>query len=228
MTLLRILVLACVSALLLGGVAGAAGPTLLGSVGPGFAIALVDASGNSVTHLDPGAVSLTVDDKAADHNFHLTGPGVDVATTLDEIAVKTFSLNLVDGRYAFVCDAHPTLMASSFTVGTPPAQSTPPPTPSSPTKQPTRLLLTLTGSAISLTTPAGTSVKSLAAGSAVITVHDRSATRGVRLSGAGVSRSTSATFVGTVVWKVKLSTGTIHYESNAKKPLLRGGVVKVS
>ena len=62
----------------------------------------------------------------------------------------------------------------------------------------------------------------------MITVRDRSAARGAQISGAGVRRSTSASFVGTVVWKVKLSAGTLVYTSNGKKPLLRGGRVKVS
>lgn len=225
MTVLRLLVLACTSALVLVGVAGgAAGPGLRGSVGPGFAISLTDASGNAITHLDPGAFSLTVDDKSAEHNFHLQGPGVDATTTVDEVGAKTLALNLVDGKYTFICDAHPTLMADSFTVGTAPSESSPPP----PAPAPTRLVLSLTGTTIGFTTPAGKAVKALPAGSAVITVRDRSAARGAKLSGAGVSRSTTARFVGTVVWKVKLSAGTLAFASTTKKPLLRGGRVTVS
>ena len=205
---------------------GAAGPELRGSVGPGFTIVLTDAAGNPVTHLDPGSFSLTVDDKAADHNFHLMGTGVDVMTTVDEVAVRTFSLNLVDGKYTFICDAHPTRMTGSFIVGTPPPP-TPPPPPSA-AKSPTRLVLTLTGTTIGLTTPAGKPVKALTSGSAVVTVRDRSAVRGAQLGGAGIRRSTSASFVGTVVWKAKLSPGTIVYTSNGKRPALRGGRVKVS
>ena len=102
------------------------------------------------------------------------------------------------------------------------------PAAAAPATSPTRLVLTLTGSTIGFTTPAGKAVKALPAGSAVITVRDRSAARGAQLSGAGVSRSTTARFVGTVVWKVKLSAGTLVFASNAKKPLLRGGRVKVS
>jgi hypothetical protein len=227
MTILRLLVLACLSAFVLVAVAaGAAGPGLRGSVGPGYAISLTDASGSSITHLDPGAFSLTVDDKSAEHNFHLQGPGVDASTTVDEVGAKTFALNLVDGKYTFICDAHPTLMADSFTVGTPPAGSSPPPP--APAPAPTRLVLSLTGTTIGFTTAAGKAVKALPAGSAVITVRDRSAARGAQLGGAGVSRSTTARFVGTVVWKVKLSAGTLVFASNTKKPLLRGGRVKIS
>ena len=81
---------------------------------------------------------------------------------------------------------------------------------------------------IGLTTPAGKPVKTVSAGAAVITVRDRSATRGLRLTGAGVNRSTGARFVGTVVWEVKLSAGTLVYTSDARKPALQGGRVAVA
>ena len=112
-------------------------------------------------------------------------------------------------------------MNGSFTVG---EGVTPPPA----AKPPVRLNLTVTSKAISLTTPAGKPVKALATGQAVITVRDRSAARGVRLAGAGVSRSTTVKFVGTVTWKVKLSSGTLVYGSDARKPVLKGGRVPVS
>jgi hypothetical protein len=226
MTLSRFLLAASVAALVLVGLAGAAGPELHGSVGPGYVISLTDASGNAVNHLDPGAFSLTVDDKSTDHNFHLSGPGVDVSTTLDDVGQKTFQLNLVDGKYTFICDAHPTLMADSFTVGTPPPDPTPTPHPTpKPTPAATKLVLTVTGSAVKLTTSAGKAVKTLKAGPAVITVRDRSARRGGKLSGAGVSRSTKAAYVGTVTWKVTLRAGTLVYSGT---PVLAGGKVKVS
>ena len=222
MTLSRMLVSLCASALLLAGVAGADGAQLRGSVGPGFVISLSDGSGTPVTHLDPGTFSLTVDDKSNEHDFHLQGPGgVDAATEVDAVGEKTFSVALVDGKYAFFCDAHPTRMTGAFTVGTPPPE--PPPA-----KPPLRVVLTVTTKTIGFATPAGTPVKALTVGPAVITVRDRSAARGVRLSGAGVSRTTGVRFVGTVIWKVKLSAGILVYRSDARKPVLRGGRVAVS
>ena len=71
----------------------------------------------------------------------------------------------------------------------------------------TRLVLTVTSQAVTLKTPAGKAVKALKAGRAAITVRDRSATRGVRLSGAGVSKSTGVTFVGTATWNVTAHEG---------------------
>jgi len=222
MTLPRLLAATCVAVLALAGVAGADGTPLGGTVGPGFTISLKDGSGAAVKHLDPGAFALTVDDKSDEHNFHLVGPGgIDVSTEVEGIGTKAFSVTLVDGKYTFFCDPHATRMVGTFTVG---AQATEPP----PAPAPRRLVLTVTSKAVTLTTPAGKRVGALAVGPAVITVRDRSATRGARLRGAGVSRTTGISFVGTLTWTVKLSAGTLLYTSDARKPLLPGGRVAVS
>jgi len=222
MTFPRLLITICLAGLVLAGVAGADGTPLSGTVGPGFTISLRDASGAPVRQLDPGTYALTVDDKSDEHNFHLQGPGgVDVSTEVEAIGVKTFSVTLVDGTYTFLCDPHPTRMVGTFTVGTPPVA---PPV----TTAPTRLVLTVTGTAVTLATPAGKPVKALTTGQAVITVRDRSAARGVRLAGAGVSRSTTVKFVGTATWKVNLAAGTLVYGSDPRKPVLKGGRVPVS
>jgi len=221
MTRFRFAAAFSVAALVLVGAVDAAGTQLNGSVGPGFVISLRDGSGAQVTRLDAGSFTLTVEDKSDEHNFHLTGPGVDVATEIETQGTKTFALDLVDGKYTFVCDPHLSRMNGSFTVGeviTPPSAA----------KPPVRLNLTVTSKFVSLTTPTGKSVTALAAGQAVITVRDRSTVRGVRLAGAGVSRSTAVKFVGTVTWTVKLSAGTLVYGSDARKPVLKGGRVPVS
>ena len=54
-------------------------------------------------------------------------------------------------------------------------------------------------------------------------MRDRSATRGVRLSGAGVSRSTGVKFVGTATWKVTLTKGTLVYASDRGASRCSGG-----
>ena len=222
MTLPRLLVAICVGGLVLAGVAGADGTPLRGTVGPGFSILLKDASGAAVKHLDPGTFALTVDDESGEHNFHLVGPGgVDVATDVEGIGTKAFEVTLVDGKYTFFCDPHATRMTGTFTVGAQAAE--PPPAPAA-----TRLVLTVTAKAVTLTTPVGKRVTALPAGQAVITVRDRSATRGLRLRGAGVSRTTGTGFVGTLNWTVKLTAGTLLYTSDARKPLLPGGRVAVS
>ena len=137
------------------------------------------------------------------------GPGVDVTTDVSAIGSKTFALTLVDGKYSFICDAHPTTMAGSFTVGAPPAEPTPTPKPT-PMPKPaatTKLVLTVTGKAVTLTTPGGARVKTVKVGPAAITVRDRSGTRGVRLRGAGVNKVTGIGFVGTQTWTVRLTAG---------------------
>ena len=76
-------------------------PVLLGSVGPGFVISLTDAAGNDVKHLDAGTYTIKVDDKADIHNFHLTGPGVDVTTTVEFVGQMEWSVTVKDGAIEF-------------------------------------------------------------------------------------------------------------------------------
>ena len=230
MTLRRLLIGLFASALLFAGISGAAGNELHAVVGPDFTIFLDDGSGVRTSHLDPGVYSLTVDDRSDGHNFHLFGPGgVDATTDVAAVGVKTFSVTLVDGTYNYVCDLHPVQMKGTFTVGTPPPSTPPPANPPPPTTgTPTRLVLTVTSQAVTLKTLTGKAVKSLKAGKAVISVRDRSATRGIRLSGAGISKTTGVRFVGSTTWTVKLKKGTLVYTSDARAPVLRGGRVPVS
>jgi plastocyanin len=87
------------------------GTALTGSVGPGFEI-----SGPSGT-VAPGSYQLTVDDLSSAHNFHLTGPGVDVSTDVSGEGPETFTVELAAGTYEFVCDPHAFSMNGSFEVG---------------------------------------------------------------------------------------------------------------
>jgi plastocyanin len=100
--------------------------TLQATVGPGFSISLTQ-NGTRVTHLEPGTYTITVDDKADLHNFHLFGPGVDQATAVDAIATATWVVTFQDGTYTYDCDAHPASMIGRFTVGTVPTTTAPPP-----------------------------------------------------------------------------------------------------
>lgn len=87
------------------------GTTLNGSVGPGFEISLDATDG-----LTAGDYTLVVDDQSSQHNFHLTGPGVDVATDVGGEGEETFQITLEPGEYQFVCDPHSSSMNGSFTV----------------------------------------------------------------------------------------------------------------
>ena len=188
--------LAAVVALALGTGAGAQGTTTLnGTVGPGFTIRLVDGSGNSVRHLDPGSYTINVVDKSPEHNFHITGPGVDKATeigeTVEETGTLTWNVTFQDGRYHFQCDAHASTMFGDFTVGSatlPPTTtttSTPPPPPPPSAK---RLAASVgPGKTISVKR-AGVKFASIKRGPAVLTVSDRSAADNFHLIGPGVNK----------------------------------------
>ena len=88
------------------------GTTLNGSVGPGFEISLDGTDG-----LTPGSYTLVVNDQSSAHNFHLTGPGVDVKTEVGAEGEQSFEIELQAGEYTYVCDPHASQMNGSFTVG---------------------------------------------------------------------------------------------------------------
>ena len=202
-------------------VALAADGKLTGTVGPGFTIKLVGADGLPVQRLVPGTYELAVDDRSPEHNFHLSGPGVDVATPVDDVGAQTFSVTLRDGRYTFVCDPHARTMRGAFDVGTGPVP--PPPAPA-----PTKLNATVgPGATISLRTTAGTRLRALKAGAFAITVRDRTKLHNFHLSGAGVNRKTGVAQVATVVWRVTLKRGTLVFYSDRSATKLRGVVAVV-
>ena len=72
--------------------------------------------GSDVTSLPAGSYTLVVHDYSSIHNFHLTGPGVDVSTDVGETGDKTFDVTLQAGTYNYVCDPHASQMNGSFTV----------------------------------------------------------------------------------------------------------------
>jgi len=226
MTSLRIglAVVGATVALAAAGGAGAQSQTLFGVVGPGFQIKLTDASGAPVKHLDPGTYTIEVKDLAAEHNFHLQGPGIEQATGIEEMPTVTWTLNLTDGAYRFQCDAHPTTMFGTFTVG-----NAPPPPPPSPAPKPTPVpkpvsLVASVGPAkrIAVSRAGATArVASLKAGAATLRVTDRSATDNFHLTGPGVNRATTRAGKSTVTWRLSLRRGLYVYRSDAT-PGLKG------
>src|SRR5207237_1402171 len=139
-----VLVSSLLGALLLPSAGTADNPVLTGDVGlnDAFVISLEDASGTAVTHLDPGTYTLVVHDHSALHNFRMFGPGtgdaVNVATDVDFVGDKTFTITLTAGTYTFNCDPHFTVMKGTFTVGTvPPSPPTTNPGPTPPPPKPT-------------------------------------------------------------------------------------------
>jgi len=97
------------AALLVALPAAAAIPTYRGTDGPGFTITMAKKPSK------PGKIKLVIADRSDIHNFHLTGPGVDVKTSVEGVGKKTFLITLKKGTYRFICDPHP-FMKGSFTV----------------------------------------------------------------------------------------------------------------
>lgn len=222
-----VVVLALAAAALLGATDGSAVQSqnvkLVGTVGPGFSITLVDAQGNRVRSLQPGAYDIEVRDLSEEHNFHLTGPGVDRLTPVGTATTESWTVTLTNGTYRYVCDPHATTMRGSFTVGATP--TTPPPTSTpTPVTAKTRLVLTSgPGFVITLKTPKGKAVKTMKRGTYTMVVRDRGPTHNAHVVAPGFNRKTSPlTYTGSQTWRVKLSrTGTIRFLCD---PHARGGM----
>jgi hypothetical protein len=194
-------------------VPGAAHPAakataLSGTVGPAFSIALRDANGVKVTHLDPGAYTITVNDQSDLHNFHMRGPGVDKATSVEGVGKTTWDVTFVDGLYTYNCDAHPNLKGS-FRVGNAP----PPPARLNGRVGPKKT--------ISLKNTSGRIVKVIPKGTYKIVVKDATKTDNFHLKGPGVNKRTGVKFKGTKSWTLTLGAGSYTYRSDAHPKLRR-------
>ena len=215
-----VIALSVLAAVLPSAVARAQTTTLTGVVGTNdaFVITLTDASGNRVTHLDPGTYTIVVHDRSEMHNFHLRGPGVDQKTDVTAVGDSTWTVTVADGTYTYVCDPHALTMRGSFTVGTVQA---PPVT--------ANLRASVgPGRRISLRNANGTKTVRLEdVASATVVVSDRSKADNFHLTGPGVNRKTGIAFRGRVTWKLTLSPGTYRYRSDRHKTL-RGSFAVVT
>lgn len=202
----RILVLAAGAAL-----AALASPTLamaqtrlIGTVADPGTITLRTEAGAAVTDVPAGTYTIEVRDQSVNHNFHLSGPGVDQRTDVETVETTTWTVTLQDrARYTFVCDPHNTVMRGTFTTGGGPP--TPPPPPA--TRPPTLTATVGPGATISLRTARGARVTRLKAGRYRIVVRDRSTMHNFHLVGPGVNKRTTPRFRGTVTWTVTFRKG---------------------
>jgi hypothetical protein len=192
--------------------------TLTGVVGPGFNISLKNADGTNVTHLDAGTYDISVSDNSIEHNFHLRGPGVDLATLLETTGTVTWTVAITDGTYTFICDAHPTQMKGSFTAGN--VQPPPPPPPPA-----GKLSGRVTSKAISLKN-GGSKVRSLTAKKYRITVSDTSKTQNFHLKGPGVNKKTGVAARAKATWTLSLKPGKYIYRSDKSRKLRGSFTVK--
>ena len=208
----------CITALLAlaaslpSSISGADNPVLEGVVGSNdaFVIALADPTGARATHLDPGTYTIVVHDRSAEHNFHLTGPGVDQTTDIEGIGDSTWTVTLTDGIYRYQCDPHAATMNGRFAVG---SAQLPPPT------------ATLAGRVgpgrtISVRLQNGSKATILNGVTSIrLTVTDRSKTDNFHLTGTGVNRATGVKFRGRVTWNLRVSPGVYRFRSDRHKSL---------
>lgn len=218
---IRLLLITAVVVGALGSPAAAFAQTkLIANVGlnDAFTISLRTATGGSVDNIPAGSYEIEVNDHSSIHNFHLNGPGVNMATTEAFVGTVTWTVTLQDGRYTFNCDPHPTQMRGSFTVGAPP----PPPPPPAPKIQTLRATVG-PGFTISLRTASGRRVTSLKARRYRIVVRDRSAMHNFHLSGPGVNKRTTVGFRGTRTWTVTFRKGKQYrYVSDPHRTRVKG------
>jgi plastocyanin len=97
------------------GAATAAGGKLVAEVADPVKISLTQ-GGKKVTKVKAGAYTITVKDLASDHNFRLTGPGINKATSVSGKGTFTWKVTFKKGKYTYVCDPHKSFMKGSFTV----------------------------------------------------------------------------------------------------------------
>ena len=202
---------------------------LQGNVGPDFSISLKNPDGSVVSHLDAGPYEIQVNDQATNHNYHLEGPGVSMATGIGDVQTADWMVSLGDGLYTYHCDQHLGLTAN-FAVGT--ASLAPPPAPVpvvlTPTPLPSvapsssstgsvtpavsrvggTLRAALAGTKLTLTLN-GKPLTKLAAGSYKVVAVDPSKTLGLTLARVGAPQQplTTAAFTGTKTVTIDLATG---------------------
>jgi hypothetical protein len=219
---------------------------LQGNVGPDFAISLKNPDGSVVSHLDAGPYEIQVADQATNHNYHLEGPGVSMATGIPDVQSADWMVTLGDGLYTYHCDQHLSLSAN-FAVGS--ASLPPPPAPvsivtapaplpaplpstsSSPSSKNTvapavgsvggNVRAALTGTKLTLTL-SGKPLTKVAAGTYRVVVVDTSKTLGLTLAhvGAPQQQLTTTLFSGTKTVTVVLAAGrwTVYSANGVSRP----------
>ena len=201
---------------------------LQGNVGPDFSISLKNPDGSIVGHLDPGEYEIQVNDQATNHNFHLEGGGVSMATDIDGLGPADWMVTLGDGVYTYHCDRHLGLTAN-FAVGSatpapapiPVAVPSPAPTPipvastapapssaAKPSSAGGTVRAVLSGTRVTLTLN-GKPVTKLAAGTYKLVAVDGSKALGLSLlqTGGDEQPLTLTTFTGSKTATVDLYAG---------------------
>jgi len=89
---------------------------LKGEVYRTFKIEMKNSANRPLTAVKAGTYRIKVEDKASIHNFRLTGPGVNRATSVPSVTETIWTVKLKPGKYTFLCDPHAGQMRGSFRV----------------------------------------------------------------------------------------------------------------
>jgi len=190
--------------------------------------------------IPPGTYTISVVDDSGAHNFHLTGPNVDMGTTIGGIVSPTWTVTFqAGGHYRFQCDDHPDFMYGEFDVsggsggsgsgsgGTSSGGTSSGGSSSSATGTKANAVL---GTLIGRVNPAGKlvltyggiPVKKVTAGRYKITVADKAPKRSFVVGKTGGAATTigGVAFVGTKTVTLNLTTGkwTFYASGGAKAP----------
>jgi hypothetical protein len=115
-----LLVVAVLACLQLAAPSAGAAPieTLYATVGvdDAYVISLTHADGSKVTALAPGDYDIVVNDASDIHNFHLTGPGINLSTPIVTMLQTTWHVTFALGSYHYQCDPHSSIMFGDFVV----------------------------------------------------------------------------------------------------------------
>ena len=82
----------------------------------GFKIEMKNAANRKLRTVKAGTYRIKIEDMARIHNFRLTGPGVNRATSIPRRLETIWTVRLKPGKYVFLCDPHAGTMRGSFRV----------------------------------------------------------------------------------------------------------------
>jgi plastocyanin len=72
----------------------------------GFKIEMVNRANQHLKTVKAGTYRIKIEDKASLHNFRLSGPGVNMSTSVAGVTETTWTVRLKPGKYSYSCDAH--------------------------------------------------------------------------------------------------------------------------
>lgn len=99
-------------------------PDFIFTVGPDQRIGTYYSDGRPLTRIPPGTYTIQVHDLSTSHDFHLTGPGVDMKTAVSEIEHPIWTVTFRAGTYKFKCDVHAAIKGTFVVAaGAPPPPS---------------------------------------------------------------------------------------------------------